>query len=281
MSNSISVRVPGRAVGDTVADTGSLADRTAPRLVVLIHGYQNDERKARKSYGRFQARFGDAVPGGLGKAGAVWEFHWPGDHPLGAVSMTTYPVRVPVAILAGKALADDWLARLRRKQDVYIVAHSLGCRVALEAVRTIRRQGASWPGARVRSVFMLAPAVPVPQCEAAGPLGAPLARSSEHVFFSRSDWVLFGGFRPGQYLVGEHGAAVGRRGEPAPRWTSRNDTGLGHSGYWKSPDVVRTIAELLGLVPWRSIEERRLPRYEPWAEGRRLGERSLPARRGL
>jgi hypothetical protein len=81
-----------------------------------------------------------------------WEFHWPGDHWRGSLSIATYPVRVPNAQLAGGMLVTEFLNRLRDDQTVSIVAHSLRCRVALEAIQKIRALKSAYKGARIEAV---------------------------------------------------------------------------------------------------------------------------------
>jgi predicted alpha/beta hydrolase family esterase len=279
MQHELSSRDPETTVVPFVESGPAIEQhRTAPHLVIFIHGYQNSEKKARRSYEKFEAKLDAAIPGGVRRMGAIWWCHWKGDHPLGLISMATYPIRVETAKLAGAELA-DWVEKRSPLQHVTIVAHSLGCRVALHAVMKIRAAGSAWKGAHVDDVFLLAAAVPVRLCVPTSNMyGARRERSAEHVFHSRSDVVLAGAFRPGQYLVGERGPAVGRHGKPDYRWTSREETGLAHGDYWKSSDVAIGVAELLGLRPWRSIEERRLPRASSFLERAGLEGREIPAR---
>ena len=122
-------------------------------------------------------------------------------------------MRVGVAREAGDRLARHFLATEHTKgREVRIVAHSLGCRVALEALRIVRGMGAGYAGGRIEAVFLLAAAVPVRRCEPTDTwYPRPWQRCAEYVLYSRDDRVLRGAFRPGEYVAdGEWGPAVGR-----------------------------------------------------------------------
>jgi hypothetical protein len=293
MANTLSVRRQGAAVGNRVREDPANAQqaRDAPRLLILIHGYQNSEEKAAGSFGAFLAAMWSVLPQGLGPLGAVWEFHWPGDHPFGPLSVATYGTRVPVAIAAGNRLAQRWLARRQPEQKVVIVAHSLGCRVALEAIEWIREQdeyGAAadppngYRGATVEAVFLLAAAVPVHLCDPDddGYLEQPWRDSKEHAFHSRHDRALGKIFNAGEWVANEHGPAVGLAGAPAGRWSSSTPMPhLGHGDYWSSKDVAEKIGALLGLIP-RPLGRRELPEDELAHDERHLAARE-PGQRSL
>jgi pimeloyl-ACP methyl ester carboxylesterase len=260
-TNELSVRsrVSGMTISNQVRVSGSRLDRLAPRLILLIHGFQNSEDAARSSYREFR----DALRAALwlrdeSALGCFWEFHWPGDHPIGAISLATYAVRVPEAREAGRLLALH-LGTLNERQEVILVAHSLGCRVALEALRFIRDNEA-YRGARVRTVCLLAAAVPNLLCIGEErPFAKRLEGCREHVLCSSRDRVLFLAFPLGQHLYGEKGTAVGRHGQPRGRWSRRLPTGLGHSGYWSSYKVAEYIGAVLGQQGWNRLPEDPLP----------------------
>jgi pimeloyl-ACP methyl ester carboxylesterase len=254
---------------------GSLVDlRSASRLVILIHGYQNSEFKARRSFAIFRSNLSGTVP-----REQVWEFHWPGDHPELFTSLATYPVRVPIATQAGEALA-RFLANHTYARSVVIVAHSLGCRVALETAFRIARDP-TYRGPRIEHIFLLAAAVPTALCDRpAKRFPAPIARSAEHVFYSPRDIVLAAGFPKFQAAVGpfEEGEAVGYLGYPDQRWTSRTGVCLAHGKYWGSRKVSRQVATTLTLgTPPAVLPERCLARF-PVRVGRTLSKAHLPVR---
>jgi pimeloyl-ACP methyl ester carboxylesterase len=267
-----------------VRPSGSPEDVQARRHIILIHGFHNSKDRAQKSYAVFLEQMRGVMPAGrFGRLGAVWPFYWPGNHPNRLISIASYSARVSDAGEAGRLLA-EYLAGLRHRPEVCLVAHSLGCRVALETVARIREVGGAYHGARITEVCLLAAAVPVVRCRSPYAFAAALPKSREHVFHSRRDLALRLGFRPGQGIYGESGRAVGRDGLPARRWTTTTDTRLRHSQYWGSRDVAREIADHLGLTTSRRLVTRIIG-AEPIADqewtinGRILPSRLPPSRR--
>jgi pimeloyl-ACP methyl ester carboxylesterase len=281
--NILGVRKANEIVDHDVTDLGTEEERSSARLVILIHGYQTSEERAQHVYAQFADNLRMATRDGARGSGSVWEFHWPGDHPLPPISAATFNSKIGNARLSGELLARRWLRSRDPEQRVVLVAHSLGCRVALEAVKWILDEGQDFKGARIEAVFLLAAAVPVPLCESNETFSAGIAGSLEHVFFSRSDRVLQVAFGPGSYLAGEGGPAVGRGGDPLKRWHGRHDTGLGHGDYWSSDEVARRVAKVLGVHASQDIPSRPLPTWEPFVRRpsrvRRLARRLLGERR--
>lgn len=282
---------PDQVIRERPLTQGSLEDLRRPRIFILIHGFANSEHAASKNYDTFRRELRRTLQRESEEhIGAFWEFHWPGDHPKKLRSLETYPVRVPEASNAGRMLT-EWLSEVTSpQQDVYIIGHSLGCRVALETVRSMRkfRRGpAAYKGARVRDVFLLAAAVPAGLCFPRRVFGSKFPQSREHVFFSGRDRVLSWLFERGQGKYGETGVAVGLNGDPVlglpqERWDSRVPTFLGHSGYWKSTKVAEDICRILGVARQHSIPD--FPVHEGVPLDRRelgvlrLPERYLPTR---
>lgn len=252
----------------------SEGDQTHDRLVILIHGFNNSREDAERAYRKFQRALDKSLPPGWReRLGPIWQYHWPGDHPSGIISAMTYSTRVPVAQQAGPLLAREFIAKLQPDQSVYLVAHSLGCRVALEAVRWIRSERAQdrYGGASVDAVFLLAAAVPMRFCELsaddATEFPKALEGSEEHVFFSAEDRALGWWFTPGQYAYGEPGRAVGLHGEPpVNRWASRKDTRHGHGDYWTSPHVTSKIGEISWVRDRRFLAAQQLAERLPAAQ---------------
>jgi pimeloyl-ACP methyl ester carboxylesterase len=230
----------------------------------------------------------DALPAGAGaRLGEIWECHWPADHKWGLVSLATYPIRAQSAIACGWLLAEEFLGKIRGAKTVTIIAHSLGCRVGLDAVKWIRDHKADYTGAKVRALFLLAAAVPVEMCLPNGqaPFSEAEEGSSEYVFYSHRDLALYG-FRPAQFPIGapaERGPAVGHDGRPAFRWTNEESTGLRHKQYWRSSLIAERILELLGIRQVRRLSTRGLF-AQPSADRERelvewlMAERMLPMR---
>jgi hypothetical protein len=281
--HELSVRTPGGTPAyDPVERPPSPTAREADRILILIHGYENSEEEARTSYERFQASLRRVAGTRMRDIGTIWEFHWPGDHPFRILSVATYSNKIGVARACGEALARQWLAQRKPWQTVCIVAHSLGCRVAVEAVRTIRQMATEpygyW-GARIEAVILMAAAVPVALCESPQFFLCPFdERSREYAFYSRRDRVLGKPFSLGQLLANAPRVAVGRDGDPGGRWTDTRDTSLGHGRYWASDYVAQWVCEWFGLPGWRTLDARLLPSDDLSDDARSLEERRLQER---
>lgn len=273
-------------------EQGTMKDLAQPRILLLVHGFANPEQKAHESYEKFAAGL-TAVSESFPDAwGAVCEFHWPGDDKRGPLaSKGTYSFRIAPAHTSAIRLVEFLHEEPDLKPDLglYIVAHSLGCRVALEVLREIRerKKEKRYNGQVVREVALMAAAVPVGDCL---PPEGEFKRDEipdehvprketrhEHVLYSRRDRVLHYTFWIGQVIAGEHGHAVGRDGLPDGRWDTRTSTGLEHGEYWEKHAVAeRVSAIVLGTGPVE-LPVHHLPTVEfdiadpPWF--RRVAER--------
>lgn len=275
-----------RAIPDPVRfDRGSSIDLATTRILLLVHGFANTEDQAHSAYEKFITGLmseSDSFPASWG---AVCEFHWPGDYPGSSLmSYATYSERVPVAGFSGERLArflhED--PAMTRDQELFIVAHSLGCRVVLEALREISLIK-DYDGPVVREVALLAAAIPVEDCVLGSGEFQPLRDGREHVFYSPDDGTLHRAFELGQRAAGERGDAVGREGMPDPRWQSRFRTALDHSDYWGDRHFVAVgVSSILGFgpvpLPERFLPEAR-PGLAPPPQPRTLAERLLSWRR--
>lgn len=277
--NELNVRgeLGGPRLLDEVSINGSEMDHRAPKLLILIHGYQNSPERARQSWDEFVARLmGSLWLNSMSALASVWGFQWPGDHSNKLHSILGYPARPGDARDSGRLLAKHLATRTRPSQRVFIVGHSLGCRVALEALKFLRIDHQPYRGARIEGVFLLAPAVPLDFCGPDMTFGMPQDPPTEHVFYSPRDRALGWVFDAGQHHYGEPGNALGRTGLPLQaRWHRRVNTLLNHGEYWTSS----AVAEAVGLamswpVSWQSpkaefgITEESPPRYDlPEYEG--------------
>ncbi|MEM6932482.1 MAG: alpha/beta hydrolase, partial [Pseudomonadota bacterium] len=133
--------------------------------------------------------------------------------------------------------------------EVIIVAHSLGCRLTLEALSRLSRMAG---GPTVR-LFLMAAAVPVQLMRQDTDLRHGLERaSSVDVLHSQADGVLAVWFRLGQSLApGEDQVlpeAVGLRGHPGGKvWTrSAEMPAYTHGEYWVGNRMASHVANRLG-----------------------------------
>jgi hypothetical protein len=168
-----------------------------------------------------------------------------------------------------------------------ILAHSLGCRVALELVERLR--GTEWFAAALEGVCLMAAAVDVDSVAVDGPLHEAARLCSTRgltILTSDADWVLHDVFPLGSTLAEPgSGRALGRFGPPPglPATSVAVDS-LTHGDYWRMDDDLlrRVVAEAIGIAspgapplprpalvhetaPARAIDTRELPAWEPGA----------------
>ena len=264
--------------------------------LVLIHGFANRREDAEKAYDALLRNLEDLEAVSCGGRTArladqvdVFAFHWPGDHPgdrwdgvLSAVpvrSIVSFGARVAAADGAGKLLASALLRSGRER--VVIVAHSLGCRVALSALVSLRDLAAGKAGKVVQAhLVLMAAAVPVGECDFGDfACGKQPAEARCSVMYSPRDWVLRYTFPPGQAGVDRSDEAVGLYGRPDQgRWHGSLRTGNSHGAYWRSPETARQVLGVMAYDQLRRVGERSLGPL-PSLPGRRLPTRELPERR--
>ena len=256
------------------------------RVVLLVHGYNNTEEAARRSFGQFTKdleQLGSSARALLPDLGG---FYWPGDANLGPISFLSYPFEIEPARKSAQRLA-EYVRTLvgpgGTATELYFVGHSLGNRVILEALDLLAAAPA--PVGHVVAACLMAASVPVEMVEERGPLlaGATLPGTTL-ILYSRDDLVLHFAFPVGETAAGEgfFPTAVGRFGQPAGVWTGRQElTGDDHDDYWGDPRAVMRVARLLGAAVAWEVEAaaragRRLP-AAPAVTARTIGAHALPA----
>jgi pimeloyl-ACP methyl ester carboxylesterase len=276
------------------------------RIIVFIHGYNNDRQQARESYDALMEKLA------LADQGVVWQLYWPGfverltgsatETPLSLaprydergtesnvlLSIPSYHAQVLKAPSVGRALGG--FLEQTQPRSVVFVAHSLGCRVTLEAIRFLTR--ANRVGTvSIRGVCLMAAAVPTYMLEAArahwyarSPQGGEFNGSvtmirRSLVLHSTRDRVLQRAFPLGQMRAGEGvlPEAVGRHGRPNAAWSVRGQTYLGHSGYWTSPVSVTATRHVIGRVIASQLPTLQGPQNVAW----QLAVRPALVRRSL
>jgi len=269
------------------------------KFVLLIHGFNVTEDDAFATYRRFcieQQRLADLdANDAVSEDRAFIEVDWPGGiNAAKAVSWAGYPLAVSQAKELGPRIAADLSEAARRLGHLTldIVAHSLGCRLAIETIRALG------PNITVTGIVFQAAAVDVEQLASEqdryGLRSALLnAKCRIHSLYSEGDQVLFRAFPGGQELAME---AAGWTRVPTALGHTRWDqdsilgtslrqvqiAGAGHSDYWGGggkPKQVRSAQyEVRSALGFRPPGVRRLPHAEArereLAELRRLAQRT-------
>jgi pimeloyl-ACP methyl ester carboxylesterase len=254
-------------------------------MLILVHGYANPEARARKSYDTLVSRLRRSWPDQ--RLPEVWYFYWPGDLVAPGISQVSFSLQIRRAEQAGKLLA-EWLYR-RRADDLspeaILVAHSLGCRLVLEALALLdaRTKDSRSRHTHVARTCLMAAAVPVSLCQQGKLLGTRRDGRNELVLWSNRDVVLTWLFPIGEAAGLDRLArrSVGSTGQPEDRWQQprRPSTGLGHGDYYGDQGTAHDIAGQ--LLRWRVPREppvRTLAERRPSQPAHSLPESTLEAR---
>ena len=241
------------------------------RLIIWIHGFNTSEYSAADTWESSYRRVME-ITNRNHLNGTVW-FFWPGDASRNpALSAVGYFAQVPDAVTAGRLLA-QYVTRISGVTPglkVDLVAHSLGCRVALEAARNL---SSTKTGSPVQTLLLFAAAVPEGLCLSGNRYDRHLAKR-EQILFSLSDTVLRRWFPVGQAMArrvgnddhpGKLKEAVGYRGGPPDRWTGRQEApGYEHGDYWAGAESLGLLSTLYGRpqIP-RNPRERPSRRRQP------------------
>ncbi len=261
-------------------------------LLVLIHGYNNHLREAEGAYMGLRNRQAGQLASGAWQAvieGRLGDVFWPGDANWAGVvdklDFLFYANAVSVAKNVAPKIA-DYLRSRRELLRVHLLAHSLGCRVALEVISDIERHG----GPTIGKVCLMAAAVPTFKLCPGGALFHTLAGIDQlRVLFSPNDVVLTAAFPAGQTLAsGDEGffpAAVGHAGDIplTPGKVDRDHIpGAAHGDYWgqerdhSTNTSAKSIADFFRFdgTGTRTLSERPLPSRRPSPPSRPVADRN-------
>lgn len=236
--------------------------------IVLVHGFNNHYGEAGNSYYHFRLhQYERAVPQLLPRAleQILADLFWPGDAAwwglFDLLDFLVYPAAVGTSRDAAPLLARR-LRSLPNLRTVHFVGHSLGCRVILETIDDILRNG----GPAVGKVCLMAAAVPLFMVQSDGALAAAMEDAEDvRILYSDDDWVLRDTFPPGQTLAGGNEgffpAALGLNGPVgvAARTDPVDITDAVHGDYWgdsKRPPAslaADRIAEFFHFGSWQRI----------------------------
>jgi len=243
----------------------SALDR-AGRIVLLIHGFNNNAHQADEAYSNFFAA--QSRLGYRGQASLV-EIYWPGD-----TSITGYHRSIPRAKTTAERLASllRRAASRRRRLTIDVVAHSMGCRLTLELIKILQKQDRH---IKIGQLVFMAAAVPVRQLEKT-PLRSSFERAGARALslFSPIDEALGIAFRLGQQIADSCGiddsgtpplalgASEWRATPPCRQLQQREAVNALHGDYWPGHrgTVATHINRHLGLGGTARIPDVRIPR---------------------
>jgi pimeloyl-ACP methyl ester carboxylesterase len=214
-------------------------------MLLLLHGYNNHRAEAEAAYQAFRVRQEPVLRGPLNQPldTLLADTFWPGDARLPGVLDRLDPLHYPTALATARdevapLLAQCLLEDPVRPARLHIVGHSMGCRLALELIEQLPRDG----GPVIGRVALMAAAVPTFMLQPGGRFEYALARAEAVcVMSSVDDAVLQLAFPFGQTLAGPWNEgflpeALGRHGRvPAGAGAQVAQVpidGAGHSDYW-------------------------------------------------
>ncbi len=291
---NLSVRVDqtgGGPVAARVNDPDELKTSNAHHILLLVHGFNNSPRDAKKSYAAQTKILARVLKGRRVAPDAIALFQWPGDLQVllgGAVfNAVGYPGDINQALQAADRMA-AYLSELAANSGtpelkVTFIGHSLGCRLILEALQRAKR-----PIPRIEVISLMAGAVGTQLVAPGGALNGIVAFARRVLkFFSERDLVLRFAFPAGQLAASSAGIepryyaeAIGLHGNPTSfgNTFARPNT---HGQYWGDEDAAGIFArELDPTLPIRPEPPRQMAgRAMPQAsalEGRELASRNLP-----
>lgn len=272
--------------------------------ILLIHGFNVSLCAAGRSYDAFLKDMPFRW-----KARTFWVY-WPGDAVAPgtapseppdiiskAFSAASYPFQIRVAERSGEILAGFIKDAAEKRQRLTrppialsVVAHSLGCLLALELVSRL-----DWEikTGKIRLDLLILMAAAVPQYLLAPGERYDVAKFRARktlVYFSRNDDILELPFAAGQYWTSTNPAsayfgraALGREGLAgrASHNVTEQQTRHGHGGYWPDRDIAWRLSEELDgtrrIRTTRFVDARPLgPKRE--LEGRHVSPRTIRKR---
>lgn len=162
---------------------GTLTSKTAGKdILFAIHGYNNSQKEAVCALTRLSEAL--ELPPHVAFIGVLW----PGDSLIGFLS---YPFEKPTARFSGQYLGEFCNRRLAGAASLSFVSHSLGARVALEAIRHVDRD--------VHCACLMAAAIERDCLEKEYAVSFDKVGIT-YVLASRKDWVLQRAFPLGNFI---------------------------------------------------------------------------------
>jgi hypothetical protein len=249
--------------------------RGAARRVFLMHGFNVGDRGMLRDYKAFLDGLRGVAPALEAQVETV---QWPGEF--------VYWKAVALARGEYAAALARFLAEVAAEHsgELVFVAHSLGCRLIIEALLALTSADRARIVPRTR-LFLMAAAVPTELFDRVEYDRLARACLRVDILYSHADQVLRALFPPGQFPeMRRWVTAVGLTGDPAGLWRPfrQRMRGHGHGRYWTDLSAAYSLAFSLGEVASRPVVSSRPDSREAAgrsAPRRLLAARDLPRRR--
>jgi esterase/lipase superfamily enzyme len=217
---------------------------TGKKLLLLIHGYNNDEGAIRNSYNIIENMM---TSHGLLGPGTPYDmivgYAWPG----GDLALS-YAFAKKRAEKAAPRVQKMFLSIAANASALDVNTHSLGARVALQALKGV-------PGKPMRGLYLLAPAVDDESIENGEKFySSTQACQKAYVFHSKFDPVLRDWF-----VLGDFDQALGANGPEDPASIINHSANVrivncknvikSHSGYKDEPKVYQYLLNEFTGIP--------------------------------
>jgi hypothetical protein len=291
---SLRERCYGGAVRRRAKESPEGILRRSRRVLLLVHGFNVSLCAAEKSYEKFVG----ALPFRW-RGRTLWTY-WPGDATISGQgsndpaglwsdlwSVIRYSWQANQAEESALVLR-DYLEEATNERTfpvrLSIIAHSLGCRLALEFIRLLGTR----KNVKLELVILMAAAVPQYLCKPHQRYDLSTHGDTNFIiYYSYRDEVLLGAFRPGQFAAATDPtsrifgrAAIGRKGLTGtiPSNVRQRQVFHRHGGYWSDRDIAIAAVDNMDKTG-RPVTKRFLaPRPDPIGrevDGRHIGLRKL------
>lgn len=231
------------SLGDPVSEAKFLADITNKRILLIIHGYNNEEDDVVRAYDIIENKINSLLSdaGGEPVYDTIIGYTWPG----GDDGLDYFAARKRSGAVAPRV--DTWLSKMVNVADsIDVMAHSMGCRIALMAQKNGK-------GKRIRNLFTMAAAVDDESIE----MGQEYYVSTQncdtsYVFHSSLDSVLANAYKlaEGDRALGQYGpedtASIIDNSKNVKVINCKNVVKK-HGGYKQCDSLYRYIANEFGL----------------------------------
>jgi len=246
-------RAAGGDLRDSPLEAREGTFRRARAITLLVHGFNTDVARARAAYAAMTKNLPPK------QRENIFHLFWPGDVTDSRLTSGLRYAEVPnrardCADMLAEFMMEQFEARADHDPsttEIRIIAHSLGCRLALELCQRLRFSG----GYKVKDVVLMAAAVPRYMAAKSGRFNLEKTGGKETtlVLHSKKDKILFAFFKTGQRYESEYfegitngRAALGRFGLEglgiAKTSISEEKTDHDHADYWSAPGVSQSIA---------------------------------------